>query len=399
MRVWWAPGCVAFGMLAMGCGGSSKSNTNNDNFDRPALIQSWANDVILPSYAAFVTDAIALRDAVASYNASMASDADAQEQALNEAQDAWRLAMVQWQKNEALRMGPAGSSSVTGFKGGEDLRDKIYSWPTVSSCRVDQELVSREYDDDDFFQSETVNVYGMAALEYLLFNESLEHSCPSQVALNESWDALSESEIIQRRAKYAERVAGYVLDVAETLADQWSAQGGNFVEQFVHPGVGDSVYDDERCVIDEVFASIFYVEFTVKDMKLGIPVGVRPECTQAQCPEAVESRWSAHSKENILANYAGFELVFWGKDGGLGFDDYLEGVQAQELEARIRQSFDAAKAAADAIPGSLEDAVVEQHDLVLAAYTALKGLTDILKTELVSTLSLRVPAEGAGDND
>lgn len=392
-------GVVASTAVLSSCGGNSKGGDPNDSLDRHALLQSWAQAVLAPSYTAFATEARALQEAVETYQDAVASASETQEQALLAAQTAWREAMVGWQQLELMQVGPSGSSGPTGFKGGQDLRDEIYSWPTVSPCRVDQELVAAGYENSEFFGSNTVNAYGLDALEYLLFNESLEHTCPVQAELDEGWSQLTEAQIRERRSSYALRLTEYVVQVAESLEVLWNDGNSGFVVQFTQPGMGDSVYDDTRCAIDEVFAALFYIELTVKDHKLGIPVGVRAECAAAACPEAVESPWASHGKQNLLANYQGFELLFWGRDGSQGFDDLLVNVNATDLLARIRTQFDAAKNAVEAIPGSLEQAVVEEHEVALKAHTELRALTDIIKTEFVSTLNLRVPAEGAGDND
>ncbi|MCB9667803.1 MAG: imelysin family protein, partial [Myxococcales bacterium] len=285
-------GVLGVGIVAAGCNSKASTNPIPDGFDHASLIRSWATDVIVPTYAALAVDARALRDAVKSYQLATASGSDEREQLLDEARQAWGTAMEQCQEAELMQMGPAGPSGPTGLKGGENLRDELYSWPTVSACRVDQELVDGTYADTDFFERETVNAYGMDALEYLLFNEASAHSCPPQANLDDAWDALGEEELTKRRASYAASVAEHVLATAEELQARWDPASGNFIEQFIQPGTGGSVYDNNRCVIDEVFASLFYIEFKVKDMKLGIPSGVRPECVETQCPEAVESRWA-----------------------------------------------------------------------------------------------------------
>ena len=48
---------------------------------------------------------------------------------------------------------------------------------------------------------------------------------------------------------------------------------------------------------------------------------------------------------------------------------------------------------------SIDEAIQTDPDAVLAIHTALKEVTDILKGDLATVLSLQIPTEAAGDND
>ena len=51
------------------------------------------------------------------------------------------------------------------------------------------------------------------------------------------------------------------------------------------------------------------------------------------------------------------------------------------------------------VEGTLQEALVSDPGSVRDGHAAVKVLTDLLKTEVVTVLSLSVPQEGAGDND
>ena len=55
--------------------------------------------------------------------------------------------------------------------------------------------------------------------------------------------------------------------------------------------------------------------------------------------------------------------------------------------------------AAAGFDGTFEDALVAEPARVQVVYDAVKLFTDDLKSTFPSTLGLRVPEEGAGDND
>jgi hypothetical protein len=94
--------------------------------------------------------------------------------------------------------------------------------------------------------------------------------------------------------------------------------------------------------------------------------------------------------------------LFWGcgaHASGLGFDDWLREVGASDLEQRMAVAFASAQKAFDELEPPLEQAIITRPDAARAAYSSLKQLTDLLKTELVGTLQLELPTGTETDND
>jgi hypothetical protein len=154
--------------------------------------------------------------------------------------------------------------------------------------------------------------------------------------------------------------------------------------------------------LNAVWNGIFYIEKEVKDYKLGIPLGVSPECVSGLCPEALESRYANVSTANVRQNYLGFRRLFQGCGAnytGLGFDDWLDAIGASVLRDRMLTALDGAQRAIDALEPPLEVSLSQNTERVLAVYTALKQLTDLLKSEFVTVLDLELPAGAGSDND
>ena len=372
--------------------------------DRKALLASIGEHAILRTYRAFVEEANELESATSALRIALeagAADVSAERSA---AQSAWRSAMSVWQEAELFQLGPAGASAKR-VMGAQDLRDQIYSYPTVNSCRVDQEIVAKEYESPTFFQTALVNVYGLDAIEYLLFYGDADNTCPPQVAINQGpWDELGEVEVVKRRAAYAHAASVDLVRIAEKLRGAWEPTGENFLGQLANAGESGSIYGTAQEALDELFAAMFYLDLETKDMKLARPAGISPECQSETCPEALESPWSDHSKENVLANLRGFEKVFLGgppeeAETRTGFDDLLGDIGTRDLASSMVKHVAAAKASVESMPGSMRDALVANPASVEAAHAAVKVLTDELKTRFVTVLNLRVPDEGAADND
>ena len=155
--------------------------------------------------------AVALSGIVGAHLEAFAAAADALDAAVtayaggaapSDAQGAWRAAALAWQAVEVMQVGPLAKGTAPGAQG---LRDEIYSWPTVSPCRVDQEVVTERYADPGFFDAAVVNVYGLDALEYLLFRADAGNACDRQVRINADGDiqATSGDFVMDGRSYYS----------------------------------------------------------------------------------------------------------------------------------------------------------------------------------------------------
>ena len=316
------------------------------------------------------------------------------------AQEAWKKAIDIWQQAELFQFGPAATS--TSF-GGQNLRDPIYSWPLVSRCLVEQQIVSKSYLTPGL-DAALINTRGLAAAEYLLFYTKADNGCATTVEINTSgsWASLSADELTARKVAYAHAVAVDLAAQTQALVDAWAPDKKNFFDKLASAGRGNNVYASDQVALNAISDAMFYLDSETKDMKLGTPAGIL-ECTTPTCPEAIESLFAGRSKQHIRNNLLGFRRLFQGcgADGaGAGFDDLLESLGVGELAVEMRDHLAAAIAALDAIEEpTLEQALVDDLPSVIAAHTALKLVTTDLKAQFVGVLDLEVPKRVEGDND
>ena len=359
-------------------------------FDAAAMLRSLGETVILPALEEARTDGIALGAAVGDW-AIDPSDA----LALDAARGAWLSAMLTAQRLEVMQVGPAAAS--VDVVGGQDLRDAMYSWPTLNPCRVDQELVAGDYGDAGWADANLVNVYGLDALEYLLWHP-VANACPPQVDVNAdgTWAALGDDGVLAGRAAYAQALAELYVRTVDALIAAWQADGGDFTGQLA--GDPGSIYGSEVDALNAVFDALFYLELTTKDRKLGVPAGLCEGCGDVVDLEAVESPWARVSVEEIAANLDGFEELFTG-GAGPGFDDLLIALEEDALLDAILTATAAAQADASSFPGPLVERLADDRDAVIALHGSVKAVTDLLKADLATILVLRIPAEAGGDND
>jgi predicted lipoprotein len=302
--------------------------------------------------------------------------------------------MMLWQELEVMQIGPKASSLTA--VGGEDLRDEIYSWPTVNPCRIDQVVANGEWLADDFFELNLVNAYGLGGVEQALFGAD-ENVCPSQIDINANgtWDALGPAGVAANRAAYAGAMAAEARALTATLLEAWAPGGGDWSGAMSAGAAGP--YGGDAAALNAVFDALFYLEIRTKDRKLAMPLGLR-DCVEAACPEAVEALPSGASRAAIAANLRGFRRLFTG-EAGAGMDDLLaergEGALSDELLTRL----DAAIALTESDETPIDAALATDRASVEALHDAVKGVADLLKGDVATVLTLTVPAEAAGDND
>lgn len=374
-------------------GGALEPEIPDEPFSKAAFLRQIA-DCAVARYQHFEAHALAL-DAAA--KADLVSATDESHETLK---SAWLAANASWQVAEIFRFGPAARTADED-PGAQELRDQIYAWRFGGRCPVETALVDQLYASADFGSS-LINNRGLGAAEYLVFYGGSDNQCPDYSAINKNgtWAALGAGEIAARKRAYAEAVAADVLKNTRKLLRAWDPAGENFRQKLTQPGSG-SVYPNEQAALNAVWHGIFYIEKEVKDYKLGIPLGVS-ECVAGLCPESLESRYANVSTANIAENYRGFRKLFQGCGGnytGLGFDDWLDAIGASDLRARMLTALDGAQRAIDALDPPLEVSITQNTDRVWAVYTALKQLTDLLKSEFVTVLDLELPAGAGSDND
>ena len=308
------------------------------------------------------------------------------------AQMAWFEAMTAWAAAESMQLGAAGSS--LDVVGGKDIRDEIYSWPLTNRCLVDQRTVRLEFEADSFFEDTLINSYGFDALETLLFSTPAEHSCPSQVLSASLWEDLGEDGVAQARADYAVVVSSHVIDDINRIETDWN---NRFNTDISTAGQEGSSFESEYAGVNAVFDALFYLETQVKDKKLSWPLGLN-DCGVDDCTTKVETPIAGGSHLWIAANLEGFRSLYTGGEG-LGLYDLLIAVDEQALADEVLTNLDLADQALAALTDPLDEAVVSDPDALAEAHTAVKNVTDLLKSDIAAVLMLQIPQEAAGDND
>ena len=429
---------VAVAVVVAGGGSSSGGDNSNDtysggndndgnpssNYDRAAMVENYANNIIIPNYQAVVDAANAWDDSssIGSYCSVIgtASESAALETVLND----WKGLMQLVTYIDHHPIGPVTDNNNT-------LLDRInhYNNHFLNPCLIDQSAYFHTYGGGSSDPS-APSGRGVGSLEYLLFNTDLAFPQCSSPA-KDPFNALSDESKKSVRCDYAEVILQDLITQAQTIVDAWTSTGGGYKNtEFTQ-----SVYED--AALKALSDSLFYLEDITKDRKVAASVGIHSDCTaeDISCPEFVESPYTETSFTNVLNNLIAFKDFFNGGtiSSDLGFDDLLEGEAGQngiDIANNINSSTDAAIAFVNTILDSssslgptYHDSLLDQANSLLSGsetgacvnsysnfetireYTAcslygyLKEITDELRGPYLIAVGLDLPSSVQSDND
>jgi predicted lipoprotein len=382
----------------VGCGDPAEPNDQLPPTEQAAadLLAAVGPEVVLPAVDTFRASLLDLRAAVDDWKAALGSGEE--QAALEAAREAWNTTMSDWQVLELMQLGPA-APALTAI-GGRDLRDRVYSWPAVNRCRVDQLTVGTEWEGETFFADNLVNVQGLDALEVLLFAPTSTNGCPAFTEPNSSgaWTDLGDAGISAQRAGFAAAMVHELQRAADELHAAWSTTGDDFSTQLATAGEPSSPYASRTEALNAVYRALFYLELSTKDVKLARPLGLTGDCVDEACLSLTESPFARGSHRWLHQNVRGFRALFTGGEGA-GLDDLVRELGQGPLVDEILTALDAAEQTLTALDTPLDELATDDPATVQAAHDAVKAVTDLLKNDLATVLLLQVPSEAAGDND
>ena len=361
-------------------GGTTRDAMPDDGFDRNALLTHLTQKLLLPIAAKAQTTTAALAPAIAAHCDAL--DAGAVGTTLDSGRAAWRDAIDAWEAADAVLVGPAAMDNKT-------LRDRIYGWPLLSTCGVDRDTAARWTDPSSYdVNAKLANVRSLATIEYLLYPPFASHTCATSPA---GWDAIG-ADIPRARCRLAQALAADVAQAASEVDVAWRDYA---------PVLSSAGHAGVNLVSD----GMFYVDRTVKDMKLAEAAGIAINAcgtVGTACPQEVELRYADRGTFALRINLATLRAAFTGMTpagDGPGFDDFLIAAGHPEVAQRMTMTLDAAVAEAAALPDSFNTALTSEHQKVVELHAAVREFTNDVKSQFLTVLSLDIPDDVAADND
>jgi predicted lipoprotein len=251
--------------------------------DHGAIASATLTNVIRPGYAAFATDASALKDKV-----RVLCDEPSPE-ALDAAKTAFAEAVKSWSRVEIFRFGPVN----------RDRRyERLFFWPDpkgIGLRQVQQALADKDQSVTlaDPLADKSVALQGLPALEYLLYGDGA--------------DGLADgTPEIGFRCSFAASVATNIDRMAKAVVEGWR-EGADFTKTFLTPGPEDTLYHSPKDVTLELFKAFTSGLELVRDQKLGKPLGTSPETAR---PKLAAFWRSDLTFPNMVGNVEGVRTLF-----------------------------------------------------------------------------------------
>jgi predicted lipoprotein len=335
----------------------------NQPFDQEGMLQSLGSDVIIPGYESFSEQTDAL---VVSARAFCDSPTTPR---LGELQSQWKESRNRWKRMDAINFGPYAEAPWR-------LGPKIDSWP-VRESTVDENLAG-----EDPLNLETVRALGAAsrglpAMEYLIFDPA-----GSGVAL-----AKFEGSDGGRRCDYVIALAEDLRESAEAMVEAWSPDGDDYLGALLASGEPGAPFMSIRDASNEIVNRMVFLVENIMRLKVAKPLGL--ESGGEPRPDEVESPYSDHSLEDILANLDGLESIYRGRYGdrrGVGIQSWLRWGSAP-IDIEMIAAMITARSAVEDISEPLSRAVEIEPALVQTAYDQLRALRNTIGVDVINGLS------------
>jgi uncharacterized protein len=387
-------------------------NPNTGDFSVEKMLVNIGLNVIAKNVEDFYFKSGRFSTSVAEYCDSLQHSNSAAQDisfAENNVKNIWKETMLSFHKVSMSGVGPLTDNNRALF-------NKIYSWPVVSECGIDQEVIKNQGGvlADDVL----ANRRSLSALEYLLFESTLTSKCSAFAEPKaKEWSAKSEFEKKQDRCQYAKKVAQDVQKNAELLRNAWAPDKENYTVALIDKSIHSSVNQAVNALTDSLFA---FEDF--RDNDLAIPLGLHADCKDAsgKCLESLEHPWSGIAAEAAIAQMQGFKEAFFGSkfenESAFGFDDYLvskgHSAVAQSMKDNLASALQGMGQLAVQDPAlrnsilnakkencNVFDSPKESLDFVCQIYKDIQNVTSTLKIDVMIILALNVPTGHAGDAD
>ncbi len=357
---------LALSILLLFSSCDKNKNNNTDGYNRKAMLENYADKLIIPAYAQLQQKANTLKTAADNFTQQPDNTT------LLNFQNAWKETAKTFQFCNSFNFGPA--ETLTG-----NFTIDVATFPVNETLTEDfvSQMANNGFDPLNNFSRDTRGIYG---IEYLIFK-------------NDAAQTISNFSDEKRKNYLTAIITDFKTRTDKVTAD-WQLYRTTFVAaDGTDAGSG---------------ASMLFNQFLIgfennKNFKLGLPLGLRVGQTTT-APNKVAAYYSGISTELVKLNFESTMQIYFGNDfenqQGLGFDDYLKSVDSGEaLVSETITQMNKVKDAINNIPqGKLSDVIVSDFAKPDAAHTEMAKLTRYIKSDMSSLLGLSITFS-SGDGD
>lgn len=339
-----------------------------DSFDRKAMLQNYADNLIKPSFAELQSKVNALQTATGTFTTTVT------EQNLTALQTAWKDAYTAFQYANAFNFGPAGEAGTR-----KKLVEEAGTFP-VSTTKIESKIAANTTNLNDFDR----DARGFLAVEYLLFNLQNDNA------------AIVTQFASAARRNYLTALSAKLKEQTDAVVTAWN---DTYTTEFVNDN-GTSAGSSTSQLYNEFVASFE----AIKNLKLGLPLGKRAPQTEA-APQLVEAYYSGQSLPMLASHLTSIENIWYGRSrsgqDGVGFKEYLANVEGgPALITATETQLAAIRTAQNAVPTTtaLSVQIAANSAPAESLYTELQKHVRYFKSDMSSLLGIAITFS-SGDGD
>ncbi|MEX2593731.1 MAG: imelysin family protein [Anditalea sp.] len=338
--------------------------------DRSPLLQSIADNVILPGYENLHIDVTEMEASIEQFLENPAPNT------LDQTRSDFEKAYHSWQVVAFFEFGPAFT---------ETLRANVNTFPT-DYFSIENAVQSGEI---DLNKLSSQNKKGFPALDYFFYGVG---DTDETILEKFTTDPYSD-----HRKAYLAAVSEDLFAKVDKVYKEWMASGGNFRQTFIDKD-GTDVGSSMGLMVNALSE---YYERITRDARIGIPLGKRSQ--GVIIPQNAEAYYSGTSVSLATKNLDGIIDFFLGKNGqqdGEGLYDYLKSLNHEyegELLADVLiNNLEEAKSKVADIPSPFSESVKTNPQPAEIAHSQLQKTLILIKVDMASALGILISYQ---DND
>lgn len=354
-------------LFLLSCGGEDDlvNDVSSDGFDREAMLNNWADNIIIPVYTDYETKLQTLKTATTSFTTTQnQTNLDALRMAYLEAYKTWQYVVL------FSGIGKAAELNVNHW---------VNTYPT-NAATIETNIANGS---TNFSLSSTNTQQGFPALDYLFYGVGADDAA-ILTAYNDANYRTYLTTVVDRLIALNTPVLN---DWNDTYKATFIASSGNSIGSSVNVMVNDYIFNYEK------YFRIY---------KLGGPLAIFGGTVRAQ---DVESYYGGQSKELCLAALDAIQDFFSGKhysnttegDSFKSYLTYLDTMKDGEALAPLMVSqMEAARTQINLLSNSFSEQLENDTAPAYTAYTEIQKLVPMLKVDMMSAFNISFDYQ---DND
>ncbi|MES2488095.1 MAG: imelysin family protein [Bacteroidota bacterium] len=368
-KVLLAISCVAL-VISIACSSNDSDGTNPAGYDRNALLTSWADNIIIPTFTDYQAKVNILSQKAEVFNAAPDTNN------LAALRTAWLDAYKSFQHTGIFDIGKA----TTLF-----FIESSNTYP-ADATGIEANITSGSYNLQQYNQFPK---QGFPGLDYLINDGGADTD--NGIVLSYSNSALRRQYLTNVVTRLKQTADAIVADWNGSYRDTFVANNGNSVSSAVNQITNNFVKNFEK---------------DVRAPKVGIPAGIfsngltypanvegyyKNDVSKALLAEALQS-----SQDFFNGKYFGSATT------GPGLKAYLDAINAtgngQPLSTVINNQYTACFTAVNSLSNSFSEQVTNDNSKMLATYNVLQQQVQNIKVSMLQALSIPIDyVDGDGD--